>query len=253
MPWDEGLVNSLVYDRPDPVEGRVLEYAQAISEALALALEQRPARLRARPGRGRSVRDVRHDAQVLQERFGSRRVFDTPLSEEAMMGVSTGAAMNGLRPVLHAQPSGLRPARLQSAGEPRREISFHGQRPDDRAARRVGRDRTRLGLRRTALAGHPRHAARRAGAEDCHAVDAPRREGPAAVGHRRQQPGVRLRAPVADEEGRRRPGGSLRGADWPRRVPPARGRRHDRRRVARHRARRAGRRRACRTRGSKPR
>ena len=63
MPWDEGLVNSLVYDRPDPSEGRVVSYAQAINEALALALEQRPARVRARPGRRRSVGDVRHDAR----------------------------------------------------------------------------------------------------------------------------------------------------------------------------------------------
>ena len=42
MPWDEGLVNSLVYDRPDPSEGRVVSYARAVNEALALALEQDP-------------------------------------------------------------------------------------------------------------------------------------------------------------------------------------------------------------------
>ena len=34
MPWDEGLVNSLVYDRPDPSEGRVVSYVRAINEAL---------------------------------------------------------------------------------------------------------------------------------------------------------------------------------------------------------------------------
>ena len=32
MPWDEGLVNSLVYDRPDPSEGRVVSYVLAINE-----------------------------------------------------------------------------------------------------------------------------------------------------------------------------------------------------------------------------
>ena len=42
MPWDEGLVNSLVYDRPDPNEGRVVSYARAINEALAIALQQDP-------------------------------------------------------------------------------------------------------------------------------------------------------------------------------------------------------------------
>jgi hypothetical protein len=28
MPWDEGLVNSLVYDAPDPAEGRVVSYVK---------------------------------------------------------------------------------------------------------------------------------------------------------------------------------------------------------------------------------
>jgi pyruvate dehydrogenase E1 component beta subunit len=41
----------------------------------------------------------------LQERFGPARVFDTPLSEEGMMGVSTGAAIDGMRPVfMHNRP-----------------------------------------------------------------------------------------------------------------------------------------------------
>ena len=35
----------------------------------------------------------------LLERFGERRVRDTPISEEAIIGAVMGAAMNGLRPV----------------------------------------------------------------------------------------------------------------------------------------------------------
>ena len=35
----------------------------------------------------------------LAEQFGAERVFDTPLSEDAMTGVAIGAAMAGLRPV----------------------------------------------------------------------------------------------------------------------------------------------------------
>ena len=35
----------------------------------------------------------------LVERFGPRRVRDTPISEEAIVGAAMGAAMNGLRPV----------------------------------------------------------------------------------------------------------------------------------------------------------
>lgn len=37
------------------------------------------------------------------ERFGEQRVIDTPLSESAIVGAGTGAAINGLRPVLEMQ------------------------------------------------------------------------------------------------------------------------------------------------------
>ena len=37
------------------------------------------------------------------ERFGERRVIDTPLSESAIVGAGTGAAINGLRPVIEMQ------------------------------------------------------------------------------------------------------------------------------------------------------
>ncbi len=104
MPWDEGLVNSLVYDRPDPAEGRVTSYVKAINEALALALERDASVFVL----GQGVDDpsaMFGTTKGLRERFGSHRVFDTPLSEEAMMGVAAGAAMNGMRPVyLHNRP-----------------------------------------------------------------------------------------------------------------------------------------------------
>jgi acetoin:2,6-dichlorophenolindophenol oxidoreductase subunit beta len=104
MPWDEGLVNSLVYDRPDPKEGRVVSYAQAINEALSLALENDPNVFVL----GQGVDDptaMFGTTRGLPARFGHTRVFDTPLSEEAMMGVSTGAAMNGMRPIfMHNRP-----------------------------------------------------------------------------------------------------------------------------------------------------
>jgi pyruvate dehydrogenase E1 component beta subunit len=104
MPWDEGLVNSLVYDKPDPEEGRVLSYAAAVNEALALALERDPNVFVL----GQGVDDpsaMFGTTRGLQQRFGPARVFDTPLSEEAMMGVSAGAAMNGMRPVfMHNRP-----------------------------------------------------------------------------------------------------------------------------------------------------
>lgn len=104
MPWDEGLVNSLVYDRPNPAEGRALGYVKAINEALTLAMETDPSVIVL----GQGVDDpgsMFGTTKGLQARFGRARVFDTPLSEEGMMGISTGAAMNGLRPVyMHNRP-----------------------------------------------------------------------------------------------------------------------------------------------------
>src|SRR5690349_20182825 len=104
MPWDEGLVNSLVYDRPDPAEGRVVSYVRAINEALTIALQQDSSVVVL----GQGVDDptaMFGTTKGLAAHFGPDRVFDTPLSEEAMMGVSTGAAMNGMRPVfMHNRP-----------------------------------------------------------------------------------------------------------------------------------------------------
>lgn len=104
MPWDESLVNSLVYDTPAPAEGRVLPYGQAIREALELAMaaDERVIVL------GQGVDDpsaMFGTTRGLKERFGSERVFDTPVAEESMMGIAAGAAMHGMRPVyMHNRP-----------------------------------------------------------------------------------------------------------------------------------------------------
>jgi len=104
MPWDEALVNSLVYDRPDAGAGRVIGYVAAVREALDQALGADPNVL----VMGQGVDDpgaMFGTARGLAEKYGRRRVFDTPLSEEAMTGVATGAAMNGMRPVyMHNRP-----------------------------------------------------------------------------------------------------------------------------------------------------
>jgi pyruvate dehydrogenase E1 component beta subunit len=104
MPWDEGLVNSLVYEAPDPNTGRILSYARAINEALDIALSHDPGVFVL----GQGVDDpgsMFGTTKGLQEKYSAARVFDTPLSEEGMMGVCTGAAMNGMRPVyMHNRP-----------------------------------------------------------------------------------------------------------------------------------------------------
>src|SRR4026209_528788 len=104
MPWDEGLVNSLVYDAPYPAEGRVVSYVKSINEALTISLDSDPSVF----VMGQGVDDpsaMFGSTRGPQAQFGPERVFDTPLSEEGMMGVCTGAAMNGMRPVfMHNRP-----------------------------------------------------------------------------------------------------------------------------------------------------
>src|SRR5437762_636383 len=104
MPWDERLVNSLSYDQPEAGDGSIKSYGEAINEALALALENGPSLFVL----GQGVDDplaMFGTTRALPARFGPSRVFDTPLSEEGMMGVSAGAAMNGMRPVyMHNRP-----------------------------------------------------------------------------------------------------------------------------------------------------
>jgi pyruvate dehydrogenase E1 component beta subunit len=82
----------------------VLGYAKAINEALDIALAHDPGVFVL----GQGVDDPGRmfgTTKGLQEKYGAARVFDTPLSEEGMMGVCTGAAMNGMRPVyMHNRP-----------------------------------------------------------------------------------------------------------------------------------------------------
>ena len=101
MPWDEGLVNSLVYDAPDPSEGRVLSYVGAIREALDIALAADPEVFVL----GQGVDDpgsMFGTTKGLHEKFGRERVFDTPLSEEGMMERVRGRGDEWHAAVLHA-------------------------------------------------------------------------------------------------------------------------------------------------------
>lgn len=83
---------------------RELTFTQAINEALAEEME-----------RDSSVFVMGEDVagfggvfgvtKGLQESFGDKRVFDTPLSETLIVGAAVGAAITGLRPVAELQYS----------------------------------------------------------------------------------------------------------------------------------------------------
>src|SRR5437660_8582766 len=50
---------------------------------------------------------VFHVTEHLQRKFGEERVFDTPLSESAIIGSSVGMAVYGLRPIAEIQFAGF--------------------------------------------------------------------------------------------------------------------------------------------------
>lgn len=77
---------------------RILTYAEAIREATEQEMARDPSVIVL----GMGVDDFKAiygTTRGLQEKFGPDRVFDTPLSEDAMTGVAIGAALAGLRPI----------------------------------------------------------------------------------------------------------------------------------------------------------
>ena len=77
---------------------RVLPYSEAIREATDEEMERDPTVFVF----GLGVDDpkaILGTTAGLAQRYGSRRVFDTPLSEDAMTGMAIGAALAGLRPI----------------------------------------------------------------------------------------------------------------------------------------------------------
>jgi 2-oxoisovalerate dehydrogenase E1 component len=86
-------------DTSEPAEERELTYGKAVNEALRRELAARPEVLV-------YGEDVGHAGGIfgvtrtLQEEFGEQRVFDTPISEAAILGSAVGAALEGMRPVV---------------------------------------------------------------------------------------------------------------------------------------------------------
>ena len=79
-----------------------LTYAQAINEALHLAMELDGNVICYGLGTD-DPKGVFGTTLGLQERFGEQRVFDVPTAENAMTGIAIGASLNGIRPVVTHQ------------------------------------------------------------------------------------------------------------------------------------------------------
>ena len=85
-----------------PVETRTLSYAEAIREAMALAIDRDPAVILM----GEDIGVYGGAFQVtldLVDRYGTDRVMDTPISELGGAGVAVGAALTGLKPIFEFQ------------------------------------------------------------------------------------------------------------------------------------------------------
>ncbi len=81
---------------------RTITYAQAIKEALEEEMRRDPNVVLY----GEDVANFGGIFQItsgLQEQFGEDRVFDTPISENALVGAAVGASITGLRPVVELQ------------------------------------------------------------------------------------------------------------------------------------------------------
>ena len=82
---------------------REIKYSEALNEALSQMMEARPEIIVM--GEGVNYNNgIFGSTHGLVEKFGSERVFDTPLSEDAITGVAIGAALAGMRPIMiHAR------------------------------------------------------------------------------------------------------------------------------------------------------
>ena len=84
--------------KPGVQGGRLLRYVDALREAVTQEME-RDERVFVL---GLDVDDhkgIQGSTLGLQAKFGDQRVFNTPLSEDAMTGVAIGAAIAGMRPI----------------------------------------------------------------------------------------------------------------------------------------------------------
>jgi len=83
---------------PLPTEGREMAFGLAVNAALQRAMSERDNVIVygedvAKPGGVFGV------TRYLEKNFGEERVFDTPISEAAILGCAVGASLRGLRPV----------------------------------------------------------------------------------------------------------------------------------------------------------
>lgn len=109
MPWSKikSELNEPDFYQGSAEYGRWLSYPEAIREALDQALDLDPRVF----VMGQGVDDpagMFGTTLNLHKKYGNQRAFDTPLSENGLMGIAVGTAIGGMRPVyFHNRPDFL--------------------------------------------------------------------------------------------------------------------------------------------------
>ena len=99
--WSEAPVRPQPPDSSSPETGqtRTVSYLQAVNEALSRELATRPEVLVYGEDVGQAG-GIFGASRGLQKSFGADRVFDTPISESAILGSAVGAALMGMKPIV---------------------------------------------------------------------------------------------------------------------------------------------------------
>jgi 2-oxoisovalerate dehydrogenase E1 component len=93
-----------VDEKPAPASaasepGKTISYIQAVNEALSAELESRPEVLVYGEDVG-FAGGIFGASRGLQKTYGKERVFDTPISEAAILGSAVGSALMGMKPIV---------------------------------------------------------------------------------------------------------------------------------------------------------
>jgi len=102
MPWTKLIADQSKAIKPvnaDESLERQLSYREAIAEAIEQSMEIDPNVIVL--GEGVTQPEYLYDTtRLLYHRFGTERVIETPIAEAALTGITLGASLAGLRPIL---------------------------------------------------------------------------------------------------------------------------------------------------------
>src|SRR6202012_1842392 len=97
--WAETSTPAPSADSAERVQTKTVSYIQAVNEALSRELATRPEFLVYGEDVG-GAGGIFGASRGLQKTYGADRVFDTPISESAILGSAAGAALMGMKPIV---------------------------------------------------------------------------------------------------------------------------------------------------------